>query len=904
MAGVIEVAVCLAILYWIFKARASAMVGVMSERVHETYSAWSAPSRYNSSKPKMECEELRSAAALRNIADQKRRRRIIDKDCDLKIRDNLLYQVKLQPVRQHTLPSKPSVSFGCEECSSVTTKSQVDPILRHSKVIRDVLRTTNTGVSYNTHGSRSFFASWAPHIAQALACKKFNYPQISDMVLGTERLNHALDQATFDTMKEEDLIKKRKNLGNMDSSNAGDTSSDESVSLLTQGDFDEHKFKTIRKTHEERAKRLLLDMRSKLSDIMLRITSWMLYKLLPCFLRGVAAHPAQVEMLRGIAENADGIPLIFMPLHRSHLDYILISFILLNNDIKSPLVAAGNNLRIPFFGSLLRGLGAFYIKRRIDPVDGKKDHVYRAVLHTYLQKCLGAGHNVEFFIEGGRTRTGKPCMPKGGILSVIIDAYLDGTITDAFLVPVSVHYERLVDGDFISEQLGRSKQTENFRSAVRAIWTTLRSDYGLMRIDFNEPLSVKDLIQAFKNRQQIEQHQLAEACGIHAASGDRNLRHLQHQPSTTSLYGTDVVQEEIRTLVDSIGKHVVYDCAKVTTIMSTNAVSFLLLTRYRKGCELKKLAAELDLLRTELESESRNLGFTGRSIDVIEYSVKLLGPKLLQKEIKDNVIFIKPVTSLPNVIELSYYSNCLTPCFALRSIIVISMEYLLTQNDEFVSQLALINIAGELCDTLRYEFILNKPCQNLDILIRDTMVMLCESDVLNIPQKFYTDDEKWSRRFAATLDICDDSEDEDDNYSGRGDASEVIKIGSSKESLEIRKNLVAVLSPLLNTYLCTAKALIRLLEGPMVERDFIEHVLQRIQKEVDDNSCQYGESVSSDTVRNALKLFTKWGALENCTGTSTMRKGRMVSLGLHWDTYDGIQTIIRKLQRFNEESQE
>lgn len=89
-------------------------------------------------------------------------------------------------------------------------------------------------------------------------------------VLGTERLNHALDQATFDTMKEEDLIKKRKNLGNMDSSNAGDTSSDESVSLLTQGDFDEHKFKTIRKTHEERAKRLLLDMRSKLSDIMLR----------------------------------------------------------------------------------------------------------------------------------------------------------------------------------------------------------------------------------------------------------------------------------------------------------------------------------------------------------------------------------------------------------------------------------------------------------------------------------------------------------------------------------------------------------------------------------------------------------------------------------------------------------
>lgn len=61
---------------------------------------------------------------------------------------------------------------------------------------------------------------------------------------------------------------------------------------------------------------------------------------------------------------------------------------------------------------MLRGLGAFFIKRKIDPVAGKKDIVYRALLHTYMQHALAAGHNVEFFIEGGRTRTGKPCLPK------------------------------------------------------------------------------------------------------------------------------------------------------------------------------------------------------------------------------------------------------------------------------------------------------------------------------------------------------------------------------------------------------------------------------------------------------------------------------------------------------------
>lgn len=123
-------------------------------------------------------------------------------------------------------------------------------------------------------------------------------------------------------------------------------------------------------------------------------------------------------------------------------------------------------------------MGAFFIKRKIDPIIGKKDTIYRAVLHTYLQQCLAAVHNVELFIEGGRTRTGKPCMPKSGILSVIVDAFMDGTISDALLVPVSVNYEKLVDGNFIYEQLGQKKQPETFKSAISAIWKVCLSNYS------------------------------------------------------------------------------------------------------------------------------------------------------------------------------------------------------------------------------------------------------------------------------------------------------------------------------------------------------------------------------------------------------------------------------------------
>lgn len=102
------------------------------------------------------------------------------------------------------------------------------------------------------------------------------------------------------------------------------------------------------KKAKERAKQILLKMQSSLSDKVLRIVAWLCFKVLPCFIQSAVVQPSQIEMLQ--KANDTGLPLIFIPLHRSHLDYIMTTFILLCNNIKSPLVAAGDNLRIPFFG--------------------------------------------------------------------------------------------------------------------------------------------------------------------------------------------------------------------------------------------------------------------------------------------------------------------------------------------------------------------------------------------------------------------------------------------------------------------------------------------------------------------------------------------------------------------------
>lgn len=315
-----------------------------------------------------------------------------------------------------------------------------------------------------------------PFLAQCLRIKRFEYPQVgvvfisiickkklSEMfapkVSGAAQedlmIQRAIKQAAEQIVREQRIESHRTFNSN------GDTANDTEESK---------KYQDILSNQERRANNILMNMRSTLNHYLIMLTSWLLYKLLPCFLSGVVTHTRQIETLKRASERAPGIPLIFLPLHRSHLDYIMVTFILTNNDIRSPLVAAGDNLQIPVFGGLLRGLGAFFIKRKIDPVVGKKDILYRAILQQYIQHALKMSHNVEFFIEGGRTRTGKPCMPKGGILSVIVNAFMDRSIPDALLVPVSVNYERLVDGNFVREQKGEKKVPESFWKAMAGIW--------------------------------------------------------------------------------------------------------------------------------------------------------------------------------------------------------------------------------------------------------------------------------------------------------------------------------------------------------------------------------------------------------------------------------------------------
>ncbi|KAA0198619.1 hypothetical protein HAZT_HAZT008235 [Hyalella azteca] len=384
---------------------------------------------------------------------------------------------------------------------------------------------------------------------------------------------------------------------------------------------------------------------------------YVLFKVFSRLLKSVVVHKGQLEAIQRASKK--GTPLIFVPLHRSHVDYLFVTWVLFNCQIPAPIVAAGENLNMPVFGALLRGTGGFFIKRRLESNKARRDVLYRALLQCYMSHSLHAGYNLEFFIEGGRTRTGKPAMPKGGLLSVILDAYLSGMLDDAMIVPIAINYDKLVDGNFIREQLGQSKVPESFWGAVCAICKVLSTNYGQSRIDFGAPFSLKEFVQLSR----IPVAQLAASgttllsnfAGAASKGHHRSLSspvaasHLTVQrppsissfaapasssdvPCTTdtqllpamsnsSLFGTELT-DEFRELVKKLGQHIVFDAERCQAMMSSNLVAWVVSFQHRGGATLPLLSAAVHDLKTLLQQRGRDVGFTGDSVDVVKHAVR------------------------------------------------------------------------------------------------------------------------------------------------------------------------------------------------------------------------------------------------------------------------------------------
>jgi len=215
-----------------------------------------------------------------------------------------------------------------------------------------------------------------------------------------------------------------------------------------------------------------------------RVLSWLWNNIYD----GVVVDSEGMVRIRNIAKK---MPFVVIPCHRSHVDYLLLSYVFYEHHVQLPFIAAGTNMAFGPFGHIFRKSGAFFIRRSF-----RGNPLYGEVFARYLKTMLKEGLPIEFFIEGGRSRTGKMVMPRYGLLSMIISAYLEGVTDDVALIPVYIGYDRVIEEKSYLEELGGGQKKPERTTDVIKSSRVLRKRYGRVYVNIGEAIYLKSYLSS------------------------------------------------------------------------------------------------------------------------------------------------------------------------------------------------------------------------------------------------------------------------------------------------------------------------------------------------------------------------------------------------------------------------
>ncbi len=193
--------------------------------------------------------------------------------------------------------------------------------------------------------------------------------------------------------------------------------------------------------------------------------------------------------LKEVAKAMEKGPIIICPSHKSHIDYLVASSALFHAGLTPPHIAAGANLSFWPLGPIFRRGGAFFIRRTF-----KGDALYSAVIKSYVRYLLASGYSIEFFMEGGRSRTGKLLMPKMGMMAMVLEAWREEGYPDIHVVPLAIDYERIVEsGSYTKELAGGEKRPEDIKGLLSSS-RLLSLKGGRIYMNFARPISLKEYL--------------------------------------------------------------------------------------------------------------------------------------------------------------------------------------------------------------------------------------------------------------------------------------------------------------------------------------------------------------------------------------------------------------------------
>ncbi|MEL7185300.1 MAG: glycerol-3-phosphate 1-O-acyltransferase PlsB, partial [Pseudomonadota bacterium] len=288
---------------------------------------------------------------------------------------------------------------------------------------------------------------------------------------------------------------------------------------------DIRKSEVARRKAEKYALEIAADISYPTIRVLVRVLRWLWNKIYD----GIELNHAQ--LLHDVAKDKE---IIYVPCHRSHFDYLLLGYVTYLEGLHLPHIAAGINLNMPVVGGILRRGGAFFLRRSF-----KGNRLYAAVFDSYIQQVLGRGYSMEYFIEGGRSRTGRLLQPKGGMLAMTVNAYITNPQRPIVFVPIYFGYEKLIEGDaFISELGGAEKKKESLGGLIRSV-KSLRDQFGKVAVNVGQPIELEPMLDemqpAWREHEPENGERPAWLAGIVDALGGDIMRNINSAAAVTPI---------------------------------------------------------------------------------------------------------------------------------------------------------------------------------------------------------------------------------------------------------------------------------------------------------------------------------------------------------------------------------
>ncbi|UUC48958.1 glycerol-3-phosphate 1-O-acyltransferase PlsB [Pseudomonas citronellolis] len=396
----------------------------------------------------------------------------------------------------------------------------------------------------------------------------------------------------------------------------------------------------------------------------------------------------RVNHIERVQDVAQGHEIVYVPCHRSHIDYLLLSYLLFRNGLTPPHIAAGINLNMPVVGSILRRGGAFFMRRSF-----KGNQLYTAVFNEYLHTLFSRGFSTEYFVEGGRSRTGRMLHPRTGMLAITLRSFLRDSRRPIVFVPVYIGYERVLEGrTYLGELRGAAKKKESIFDLFKVVGA-LRQRFGQVWVNFGEPIHLDSF---------LEQH-------------EPGWRKQELGPE----YRPAWLPEATNQLAREVARHL-NDAAAINPV---NLVALALLSTSRLALDERALERVLDLylalLRKVPYSPSATLP-DGDGKALIEY-VKSMNLLAEQKDALGRILYLDE----QNAVLMTYYRNNVLHVFALPALIASFF-----QSNARISREQLLNYTRALYPFLQQELFIRWDLDQLDAVVDQWLAALVEQNLL------------------------------------------------------------------------------------------------------------------------------------------------------------------------------